>query len=53
MVREVYEEMVARGTVYAEPTVFQTMQSVKNTTARPPYERLEHVGREGFRLAVG
>jgi hypothetical protein len=52
-VREVYEEMVARGTAYAEPTVFKTMQRMKDTPARPPYERLGRVGRKGFRLAVG
>jgi hypothetical protein len=49
-VREVYGEMTARGTSYAEPTVFKTMQRMKDSPARPPYQRLERVGREGFRL---
>jgi len=49
-VREVYGEMTARGTSYAEPTVFKTMQPMKDTPVRPPYERLERVGRTGFRL---
>jgi hypothetical protein len=49
-VREVYGEMTARDTPYAEPTVFKTMQRMKDLPVRPPYERLERVGREGFRL---
>lgn len=42
--------MTARGTSYAEPTVFKTMQRMKDTPVRPPYERLERVGRAGLRL---
>lgn len=49
-VRRVYADMLARGTAYAEPTVFKTMQRMKEPAARPPYARLERVGREGFRL---
>ena len=33
-VREVYAEMVATGTRYAEPTVFKTMQRMKEPPAR-------------------
>lgn len=51
-VREVYAEMTARGTSYAEPTVFKTMQRMKERPVRPPYAYLERVGREGFRQAV-
>ncbi|MHB8188772.1 MAG: hypothetical protein ACYDDU_22460 [Dermatophilaceae bacterium] len=50
-VRQVYAEMLAEGTSYAEPTVFKTMQRMKNSPARPPYARLERAGRAGFRLA--
>lgn len=50
-VREVYAEMVATGTRYAEPTVFKTIQRMKDPPARPPYECLERAGRAGFRLA--
>src|SRR4029077_5080376 len=50
-VREVYAEMVATGTRYAEPTVFKTMQRMKEPPARPPCARLERAGRAGFRLA--
>ena len=49
-VREVYAEMVARGTAYVESTAYITMQRMKEPAVRPPYERLERVGREGFRL---
>jgi hypothetical protein len=51
-VREVYAEMLARGTVYAETTVFKTMQRMKEPPVRPPFERLERVGRAGFRLVA-
>lgn len=51
-VEEVYAEMLATGTSYAESTVFKTMQRMKEPTTRPPYARLERVGREGFRLLV-
>ena len=49
-VGEVYAEMVAEGTRYAESTVAKTMQRMKNSPARPPYARLERAGRAGFRL---
>lgn len=46
-VGEVHADMLARGTAYAESTVFKTMQRMKEPAARPPYARLERVGREG------
>lgn len=49
-VREVYAEMMATGTSYAESTVFKTMQRMKGLAGRSPYARLERVGKEGFRL---
>lgn len=52
-VREVYAEMLAQGTSYAEPTVFKTMQRMKVPPGRPPHTRFDRVGREGFRLAPG
>lgn len=51
-VREVYAQMEAQGTSYAEPSVFKTRQRMKQAPVGPPYERLERVGREGFRLVV-
>jgi hypothetical protein len=45
--------MLATGTSYAETTVFKTMQRMKAPAERPPYTRLERVGREGFRLLTG
>ena len=39
-----------RGTIYAESTVFKTMQRMKEAPGRPPYTRLQRVGRQGFRL---
>jgi len=50
-VREVYDEMAAIGTRYAETTVFKTMPRMKDAPARPPYARLERAGKAGFRLA--
>ena len=47
---EVYTEMVASGTRYAELTVFKTMKRMKEPTGRPPYMGLERVAREGFRI---
>jgi hypothetical protein len=47
---EVYAEMVAAGTRYAEVTVVKTMQRMKTPPARPPYARLERAGRAGFRI---
>jgi poly(3-hydroxybutyrate) depolymerase len=52
-VRQVYAEMVARGTAYAQVTVSKTMQRMKEEPVRPPYGRLERVGRRGFQLARG
>lgn len=52
-VREVYAEMVASGTRYAESIVFKTMQRMKGPVGRPPYMRLERVEREGFRIELG
>ena len=49
-VRNVYTEMVAGGTRYAESTVFKTMQRMKEPAVRPPYTRLERIAREGFRI---
>jgi hypothetical protein len=48
--QQVYVEMRARGTTYAELTVLRTMQRMKDEPIRPPYARLEHVGGEGFRV---
>jgi len=52
-VREVYTEMLADSTAYAEATVFKTMQRMKEPPVRPPFERLERVGRAGFRVVAG
>jgi len=52
-VREVYGQMMATGTSYAESTVFKTMQRMKNIPSRPPYTRLSRVGRDGFSLITG
>jgi hypothetical protein len=49
-VSEVFDKMVESGTTYAEGTVFKTMQTMKVPATRPPYTRLERVGRQGFRL---
>jgi hypothetical protein len=49
-VREVYVEMLATGTSYAESTVFKTMQRMREPAARPPYAELERGTTEGFRL---
>ena len=48
--RDVYANMADLGTRYAETTVFKTMQRMKELPPRPPYARLERVGRGGFRL---
>lgn len=37
---EVYAEMLARGTAYAEATVFKTMQRMKEPPIRPPLATL-------------
>lgn len=52
-VREVHAEMLAAGTCYAESTVFKTMQRMKSHPKRPPFVRLERVGRDGFQLVSG
>lgn len=49
-VREVYVEMLAIGTSYAESIVFKTMQRMKQPAARPPYAQLERGATGGFRL---
>ena len=49
-VREVYAEMVAQGTAYVESTAYITMQRMKEPAVRPPYARLERVGKQGFRF---
>jgi hypothetical protein len=49
-VREVYVEMLATGTSYAESTVFKTMQRMKEPAARPPYAPLERGAIGGFRV---
>ena len=51
-VREVYAEMLAAGTRYAESTVFRTMQRMEAPPARPPYLRLERSDTDGFRVAL-
>ena len=53
IVRDVYSEMAAAGTAYAESTVFKTMQRMKAQPERPPFIGLERAGREGFGLAFG
>ena len=52
-VRDIYEEMVAVGTRYAESTVFKTMQRMKAPPDRPPFVRLARAGPDGFRLELG
>jgi hypothetical protein len=49
-VRDVYVEMLATGTSYAESTVFKTMQRMKDPAARPPFAQLERGATGGFRL---
>jgi len=50
----VYSELLAAGTVYAEPTVvFKTMQRMKAPPVRPPFLRLVRATDDGFRLALG
>jgi hypothetical protein len=49
-VRDVYEEMVAAGTWYAESTVLKTMQRMKEAPKRPPTVQLERAEPEGFRV---
>ncbi|MGH9091943.1 MAG: hypothetical protein ACRDZR_11290 [Acidimicrobiales bacterium] len=49
-VREVYAQMVAGGTRYAESIVFKTMQRMKDPSSRTPYPNLQRVGGQGFRF---
>ena len=49
-VSDVYSEMVATGTGYAEATVFKTMQRMKGAPTRPPMIRLERAEPAGFRV---
>jgi len=49
-IREVYAEMTAARTRYAETTVFKTMQRMKVPSNRPPYLCRVRVGRQGYRL---
>lgn len=51
-VREVYADMVAAGTRYAESTVFKTMQRMKAPPGRAPWIVLEQTG-AGFRISRG
>lgn len=51
-VRDVYDEMVAAGTRYAQATVFKTIQRMKAPPLRPPFLRLERAAGDAFRLAV-
>jgi len=50
-VREVYAEMLAAGTRYAESTVFKTMQRMKAPAGRAPWIDLEQTG-AGFRVST-
>ncbi len=50
-VREVYAEMLAAGTSYAESTVFKTMQRMKAPAGRAPWIILEQTG-AGFRVST-
>jgi hypothetical protein len=50
-VREVYAEMLAAGTRYAESTVFKTMQRMKVPAGRAPWIVLEQTG-AGFRVST-
>jgi hypothetical protein len=50
-VREVYAEMLAHGTSYAETTLTKTVQRMKGSPTLPPHAPLEGVGRAHFRLA--
>lgn len=51
-VREVYAEMTANGTAYAELTVSKAMQRMKEADPRLPDVRLERSGTIGFRLVA-
>jgi len=50
-VREVYAEMLAAGTRYAESTVFKTMQRMKAPAGAAPWIVLEQTG-AGFRAST-
>jgi hypothetical protein len=49
--RDVYPEIAAAGTRYAESTVFKTMQRLREPPTRQPLVRLERSGGGGFRIA--
>jgi hypothetical protein len=51
-VRDVYAQVVAAGTRYAESTVSKTMQRMKSPPTRAPLVSLERAGPEGFRVAA-
>ena len=48
--REVYAEMTARGTNYAELSTYKTVQRMKSPDPRLPFVQLERVASKGFRL---
>jgi hypothetical protein len=48
---EVYAEMLAAGTRFAESTVFKTMQRMKVPAGRAPWIVLEQTG-AGFRVST-
>ncbi len=50
-VREVYAQMLVRGTHYAESTVFKTMQRMKAPAGRTPWIVLERTA-AGFRVST-
>jgi Fe2+ or Zn2+ uptake regulation protein len=50
LAHEVYTQMVAQGTSYAEPTVYNAMQRMKVPDPRLPDVLLERAGKSGFRL---
>jgi hypothetical protein len=48
--REVYEQMLERGTSYAELTVCAAMQRMKKADPRRPDVKLERTGKSGLAL---
>jgi hypothetical protein len=50
-IRDVYAEMLATGTRYAESTVFKTIQRMKAPAGRAPWIVLEQTG-AGFRVST-
>jgi len=49
-VRDVYAEMLAAGTAYAESTVFKMMQRMKEAPKCPPTVQRERAEPDGFRV---